>query len=431
MASFARSAKIDKIIVRNPEDTKDQDLTPQVGPMAFYEDMIDASFHAEVMIFDTFGWLESFPIRSGSKVYLRIEHPTSNIDFEKEPLYISNIKSAGQTDKKEFFVMQLESKAAFNNHLTRLYKKYNAPTNEVVEDILVNDLEVPDNRVLELEEPSNKIEFLGVYKRPLQTCVGLAVKSIPSNHSKKEVTKGGSGMFFWETLKGFRFQSPDQIFAKAFENKDDVIKYEKVATFNALDPDNNFHLTSDPIWQNNHNLFEKLSIGQYTSHFGLFDSSSREHVVIERDSLAKHDYNADKDGDILSNSEYFQPKEFSSVPSRHMLLVKDERLFDNSDEQDDSSKTSMEHVEYEARRQSRYSALFSQSLEVTVPLNLSLHAGAVVNLKFPRINIDKPSGGDNSPASGFYMIKTLSHKFGSEGDFTGMHLVRDAYTKLS
>tara|TARA_Y100000766_G_C18898188_1_gene602024 strand:- start:604 stop:1899 length:1296 start_codon:yes stop_codon:yes gene_type:complete len=431
MASFARSAKIDKIVVRDPDDTKDQDLTPQVGPIAFYEDMIDASFHAEVMIFDTHGWLESFPIRSGSKVYLRIEHPTVNIDFEQEPLYISNIKTAGQTDKKEFFVMQLESKAAFTNHLRRLYKKYNAPTNEVVKDILGNDLEVPKDRILDIEEPSNRIEFLGVYKRPLQTCVGLAVKSIPQNHSKKEISKGGSGMFFWETLKGFRFQSPDQIFAKALENKDDVIKYEKVASFNALDPNNNFNLTSDPIWENNHNLFEKLSIGQYSSQFGLFDSSSREHVVIERDSEANHDYNADKDGDILSNSEYFQPKEFSTIPSRHMLLVKDERLFDNSDEQDDSSKTSMEHVEYEARRQSRYSALFSQSLEVTVPLNLSLHAGAVVNLKFPRINIDKPSGGDNNPASGYYMIKTLSHKFGSEGDFTGMQLVRDAYTKLS
>ena len=172
-------------------------------------------------------------------------------------------------------------------------------------------------------------------------------------------------------------------------------------------------------------------MGQYNSRFGLFESSARKHIVIERDSAAIHDYNADDDGDILSNSEYFQPKEFSTMPSRHMLLVKDDRLFDNSDEQDDSSKTSMEHIEYEARRQSRYSALFSQTLEVTVPLNIQLHAGSVVNLRFPRINIDKPSGGDNNPASGFYMIKTLSHKFGSQGDFTGMQLVRDAYTKLS
>ena len=431
MASFCRSAEIEKIIVRDPDDTKDQEVTPQVGPMAFYEDQLDASFHCEVMIFDVHGWLESFPIRSGSKVYLRIKHPTVDIDFEKEPLYISNIKTAGQTDKREFFVMQLESKAAFTNHLRRLYKKYNAPTNEVVREILTKELEVPDSRIIDLEEPSNRIEFLGVYKRPLQTCAGLAVKSIPKNHSKKPFGQGGSGMFFWETLKGFFFKSPDQCFAEAFEKKEEIPTYEKVASFNALDPNNNFHLTCDPIWQNNHNLFEKLSMGQYSSQFGLFETSTREHIVIERGNEAKHDYNADKDGDILSNSEYFQPKEFSTMPSRHMMLVKNDRLFDNSDEQDDGSKTSMEHVEYEARRQSRYSALFSQSLEVTVPLNLSLHAGAVVNLKFPRINIDKPSGGDNNPASGFYMIKTLSHKFGSEGDFTGMQLVRDAYTKLS
>jgi len=431
MASFARGSTIEKIIVRNPDDTDDQDLTLQVMAMAFYEDMIDASFHVEIMIADVFGWLESFPIRSGSKVYLRIKTATGVIDFEKEPLYISNIKTAGSTNKKEVFVMQLESEAAFTNHLRRLTKKYNAPTDEVVKEILTKNLEVPETRIKKIEKPTNKIVFLGVYKRPLQTIVGLAVKSIPENHSTKQINKGGSGCFFWECLDGFRFQSPDQIFDNAKKNMDDVFTYVKVGAFNALDPDNNFHITNEPVWNNNHNLFEKLSMGQYNSRLGLFDSSERSHVVVDRDSLAKHDYNADKDGDELSNSEYFQPKEFSTDSSRYMLLVKDERLFDNSNEQDENSKTSMEHVEYEARRLSRYSALFSQTLEITVPLNVQLHAGSVVNLKFPRINIDKPSGGENNPASGLYMIKTLSHKFSSEGDFTGMQLVRDAYTKLS
>ena len=431
MASFARGSTIEKIIVRDPDDTKDQDLTLQVGPMSFYEDIIDASFHIEIMISDVFGWLESFPIRSGSKVYLRIKTATGVIDFEQEPLYISNIKAAGSTNKREVFVMQLESKAAFTNHLRRLTKKYDAPTDEVVKEILTKNLEVPETRIKKIEKPTNKIVFLGVYKRPLQTIVGLAVKSIPENHSTKQINKGGSGCFFWECLDGFRFQSPDQIFDNAKKNMDDVFTYVKVGAFNALDPDNNFHITNEPVWNNNHNLFEKLSMGQYNSRLGLFDSSERSHVVVDRDSLAKHDYNADKDGDELSNSEYFQPREFSTDSSRYMLLVKDERLFDNSNEQDENSKTSMEHVEYEARRLSRYSALFSQTLEITVPLNVQLHAGSVVNLKFPRINIDKPSGGENNPASGLYMIKTLSHKFSSEGDFTGMQLVRDAYTKLS
>ena len=70
MASFARGSTIEKIIVRNPDDTKDQDLTLQVMAMAFYEDMIDASFHVEIMIADVFGWLESFPIRSLSLIHI-------------------------------------------------------------------------------------------------------------------------------------------------------------------------------------------------------------------------------------------------------------------------------------------------------------------------------------------------------------------------
>ena len=91
--------------------------------------------------------------------------------------------------------------------------------------------------------------------------------------------------------------------------------------------------------------------------------------------------------------------------------------------------TPQEHVLYEAKRQSRYAALFSQTLVITVPMNVQLSAGSVVKVKFPRINIDKSNS--NNPASGYYMIKSLSHQLGSQGDFTGLKLVRDAYSKLT
>ena len=60
-----------------------------------------------------------------------------------------------------------------------------------------------------------------------------------------------------------------------------------------------------------------------------------------------------------------------------------------------------------------------------------LSAGSVVKVKFPRINIDKSNSNSNNPASGYYMIKSLSHQLGSQGDFTGLKLVRDAYSKLT
>ena len=106
--------------------------------------------------------------------------------------------------------------------------------------------------------------------------------------------------------------------------------------------------------------------------------------------------------------------------------ISDKGTFSEGDE----LTTEQDHVQYEAARQSRYSALFSQTCVVTVPLNLELTAGSVVFLKFPRINIDRPHG-TNNPASGFYMIKSLSHEFGISGDFTGLKCVRDAYSELS
>ena len=98
--SYSKGAKIKFCTVRTPDDTEEVVLTEQLGPIQFYEDMIDASFHVEIMVFDTAGKLGTTPIRSGSKVFLRIETPSGVIDFEKEPLIISNIKTSGSTTKK-------------------------------------------------------------------------------------------------------------------------------------------------------------------------------------------------------------------------------------------------------------------------------------------------------------------------------------------
>ena len=55
----------------------------------------------------------------------------------------------------------------------------------------------------------------------------------------------------------------------------------------------------------------------------------------------------------------------------------------------------------------------------------------VVEVEFPRQNIDEPNSGHVNPASGLYMIKSLSHQLLAEGDYTGLKLVRDSYSELS
>ena len=71
--SYSKGAKIEFFTVRTPDDKEEFVITEQLGPIQFYEDMIDASFHVEVMVFDTAGKLHGIPIRSGSKVFFRIK----------------------------------------------------------------------------------------------------------------------------------------------------------------------------------------------------------------------------------------------------------------------------------------------------------------------------------------------------------------------
>ena len=128
------------------------------------------------------------------------------------------------------------------------------------------------------------------------------------------------------------------------------------------------------------------------SYNTYFDLNERIHKVAEKSPESVHEYkpenqNETKEGATnLSNEKPFVPKFFTDKASRIMLSTVDKSLFDN----EGGLQTPTYHIEYEARRQSRYAALFSQTLEVTVPLNVGLKAGSVVKMKFPRINIDKP-----------------------------------------
>ena len=120
--------------------------------------------------------------------------------------------------------MQLESKGTFHNHFTRLYERYDEKADVLIKKFLKDTLDISDDKVLDenFEKPRNKISFCGNYKRPLQTCVSLATKSIPEIGTQQNLTRGGSGFFFWETIRGYKFRSPDGIFSQIKEDKDSI-----------------------------------------------------------------------------------------------------------------------------------------------------------------------------------------------------------------
>ena len=74
----------------------------------------------------------------------------------------------------------------------------------------------------------------------------------------------------------------------------------------------------------------------------------------------------------------------------------------------------------------RYNQIFTQVVEVQIPLNTNLNAGSIIRCEFPQLSTTKRKTSDPE-TSGLYMIKELAHYFDSKGSYSQLKLVRDSY----
>ena len=412
---FASGHKIAELLVV-PKEGEAIDLRLQSGLITYYENVTDSSFHWEIDIADTDGRLAL--IRSGMSVFLTIEHPSlpkgEVIEFDENyPLIISNIKNIINTAKKEAYTLQCESKPFVDNQVTRIYRKYTGQIHSSVKKILTETLGIPQDR-LEIEETSNAYNFMGNYKRPFHAVGWLCPKSIPIVSNSK--TAGSAGYFFHETLTKFRFASIDN----AFSNPS-VFEYVYREGANDYSQRNNFRIVNEPKWKTDHDIMTKLRLGQYKSTNWYFNVINKQPEFLEytfKDSINKQM--------TLSNEIELIPADIDKRSSRIMLSTLDLGTLSTKGDLD----TPQNQVYYQAQGVARYAALFSQSLEITVPMNTRLHVGLVIKCVFPKINTGKTDFG-NAPQTGFYLIRKLAHKFSSKGDYTGLTLVRDSYSRLT
>ena len=79
-----------------------------------------------------------------------------------------------------------------------------------------------------------------------------------------------------------------------------------------------------------------------------------------------------------------------------------------------------------AKSSARYNLLFTQSLNISIPLNVNMKVGDIIRCKFPRL-----SGGETKQAdplySGKYLIRALRHHLEPNVNTTSLKLIRDSY----
>ena len=408
-----------KIWTRGYEVTKFEidgfDMIPQFGLLKYYEDIIDAAVHMELLIIDTNGFKSHIPVVSGIKVKLEIKHPSQDDPFTFKDLFITNIGGHFIDNKRELYTITLETKSSISNHTTRCWAKYEGKISDTVEKILNETVEVGD-RLGTIESTQNSTTFTGNFRRPFKVISKLCPKSIPTSADATSQEKGTAGYFFFENFDGYHFQSVDTLLSEPASEQEYLMKAFK----ESLDPETNYSLVANPQWEESHDILKKLRAGQYRTANWYFN------IIDRTPYFTEYNYQDSTQMEKANEDEVIPQADFASQYSRIILGTLDGATF--SPEPDGlPTETPQDQARYQAHSTARYASLFSQVLNITVPMNLALRVGQNLNLKFPQLNTSgKNQAGETNPDSGKYLIVRLSHEFGNpKGDFTGLALVRD------
>jgi len=418
------ASQYDEITIESIDGSKTVDLRLGVVGVDYYEDIFSPTITMKILVASTGGTsvgenleglYSGLPLRGGERVSLKIlgnSETNEGLDFsnKEDYLYVSSITNVITEAQREVFTLNLVSKEALVNETTRVYEKFPSGSriDASVEKIIKDKLKT--SKPVDVDVASNKYGFLGNLRKPFTVLVWLASKAVSQDGKS-------AGFFFYQTQEGFKFKSVDSLISQ--EPFEEAYVYSEINQ-SSIKADNDFKILKYNI-QKNQNLLEKLRLGAYSSQlstFNLLNGKFMTSTVGPNNYRGKNLGQDEEAPDIRSSGN----QRIVDIPSRIMTQVMDVGTLDAG------IGTKVNANPFDNLRQSviRYNLLFSQTLDMTIPLNTNLKAGDIIKCEFPKITIEKNKEIDQDK-SGLYMIKELCHHFDTEMSITSMKLVRDTF----
>lgn len=399
------------------------DVTNSILSVDYYEDILSPCITIVANLMNSSSILHNLPIRGGERVALGFNTLFGDIDFDEEKsLYVNKVSSITPDSTSEMITLHLVPREVLTNETSRCQKRYNGNIKNTVENILKEVLLTERYLAENIEQTGNSYTFIGNYKKPFHILTWLcpkAMPSIPGGTSGKEA-QGVGGFLFYENIEGYNFKSIDNLTSSTLSgsgssDSKDIKKYTYSQVLEEAKVLNEFKILNYSF-DKNIDLMKSLRVGTYANRTYFADFYN--HTLQEFDYYLKEQVN----NKLGADSEIPVLEGLDKSISRIMFRVSDSGVTPNNDVNADSGRD----VADMAKSYSRYNILFSQSLNMVVPCNVTLKVGDIIEAEFPRITRSDSKESDEQQ-SGYYLIKELRHHFEAGTCITSLRLLRDSY----
>jgi hypothetical protein len=378
----------------------------------YYEDIFSPTITAKATfaIVDVANLPQGFDVYGGEKMNIIIsaEGSTSKIALNDsiKNLYVRSVGVDKKSTTSIYFV-EMVSKETLTNEITRVSNRFDGKVNDSAKKIFS---QLKSRKKFIDQESANKYSFIGNTRRPFDILTWLCPKAVPQGKNGF----GTAGYLFFETQDGYVFKSIDELISQK-----KIYTYEQVEKINPLSVNSRLRILQSSITKNN-DILNSLRMGMYSNNSLFYNLYTNEPIKTEYKLSEK--YNSLSKSSKTSDYPKL-PENIENYPSRYLI-----RTLDVGNLTKDGKIESIENLpKYQAEAAVRYNLLFSQVLNITIPCNLDLRAGQVIECKIPESTADSNNKSYESQHSGNYMIANLCHSFKGNQCYTFLSLVRDSY----
>ena len=397
---------------------EEQNITAGVTAVDYFESIENPSIFLSVRFIDVDQLIGRLGVTGGEFVDLTVIYGDEENEFkitEKDhQLILNGVKDITTEFNKQTATLEFISVENYIDETARVNKKYTGNISDTVFELLVGDKKgIQTKKTLfgpkktddgSEDRATNSYSFVGNLKHPFEVIQGLCAKA--------QSAKDNFGFLFYENLDGYHFRSIKNLLEQ------DAIEYkqsDKNIGTDAIILHSNFSETND--------IGTNLRMGMYANRTLYID--------IENQTLKEVDFKA---ADLkLSNPPKLVNK-LETYPTLLMVKASDVGVSQKgSDKKDTQPATELD--EYRNKSYIRNNLLFSQTLQIAIPLNANLRVGLMLDVKFPlkqgadgEENVDKYGSDKTDDPSGKYLIAELRHLIGGGKSETQLKLVRDVFT---
>ncbi len=432
MSKSAISATRFKTINIHPldEDRNAVDLTSSILSVSYFENILEPAITMQVVVASSSSLLNLIPIRGGEKVNFEIEVGEDEFTLlEESAMYVYMVSGVDATKMRETFTLHLASREYFTNETQRCYKKYEKESISTHVKSILNDKQngLGTDKEIFVEDTFTKYAFTANGRKPFGVLQWLGPKSISlapgeKGNSGKDFdakAKGIAGFLFFENKDGFHYKSIDSLVSKTeigmhSSNSKDILEFFYAGQMPEME-----QTAADIISWNmdkNVDLRKALRIGMYSNYTYFYDTNTNKLKGFKyslKDELGENK---------LGNDNIPVAEMFGDSISRVLFKISDHGTMEKSAGTEASGTDDADM----AKSFARYNLLFTQALNILVPLNINLKVGDVIYCEFKAIEGGEANFADPE-MSGNYLIRELRHSFVPNQNTTSLKLMRDSY----